>query len=110
MRERRSRWDLDDPKSAAGQRPLRLGYLAERLRPLLATPNDFLFRQANGDPWTDQLLYRRVRRALDDAGAYHTGDAWHAFRRLHSTLMSRLMSLFDLRAQMGHADIKTAQQ
>lgn len=110
VRERRSRWDLDDPKSAAGQRPLPLGYLAERLRPLMGSPNDFLFRQANGAPWTDQLLYRRVRRALDGAGARHEGNAWHAFRRLHATLMRSRMSLFDLRAQMGHADIKTTQK
>jgi hypothetical protein len=44
VRERRSRWDLDDPKSAAGQRPLPLGYLAERLRPLMASADQFLFR------------------------------------------------------------------
>jgi integrase len=110
VRERRSRWDVDDPKSAAGQRPLPLGYLADRLRPLLSGPDDFLFRQANGAPWTDQLLYRRVRRALDGAGARHEGNAWHAFRRLHATLMRTRMSLFDLREQMGHADIKTTQR
>jgi integrase len=47
---------------------------------------------------------------MDGANLYHTGNAWHAFRRLHSTLMSKRMSLFDLRAQMGHADIKTTQK
>jgi integrase len=110
VRERRSRWDLDDPKSAAGQRPLPLGYLAERLAPMMASPDCFLFRQADGEPWTDQLLYRRIRAAMDRAGLYHTGNAWHAFRRLHSTLMRKEMSLFDLRAQMGHADVRTTQR
>ena len=106
VRERRSRRDLDDPKSAAGQRLLPLGYRTERLRPLMVNPDYFLFRQADGEPWTDQLLYRRIRSAMDRAKLYHTGNAWHAFRRLHSTLVSRRISLFDLRAQMGHADIK----
>jgi integrase len=110
VRERRSRWDVDDPKSAAGQRPLPLGYLAERLRPLMASPDQFLFRQPEGEPWTDQLLYRRIRSAMDGAKLHHAGNAWHAFRRLHSTLMRREMSIFDLRAQMGHADIKTTQR
>jgi integrase len=110
IRERRSRWDVGDPKSDAGQRPLPVGYLAERLRPLMVGPEDFLLRQADGEPWTDQLLYRRIRSAMDGANLYHTGNAWHAFRRLHSTLMSKRMSLFDLRAQMGHANIKTTQK
>jgi integrase len=47
---------------------------------------------------------------MDGAKLYHTGNAWHAFRRLHSTLMRNEMSIFDLRAQMGHADIKTTQR
>ena len=47
---------------------------------------------------------------MDGAKLHHAGNAWHAFRRLHSTLMRREMSIFDLRAQMGHADIKTTQR
>jgi hypothetical protein len=47
---------------------------------------------------------------MDAAGLYHTGNAWYAFRRLHSTIMSRRMSLFDLRVQMGHAGIQTTER
>ena len=84
--------------------------LADRLRPLLTSPEAFVFRQSDGEPWTDQLLYRRIHAAMDAAGLSHTGNAWHAFRRLHSTIMSRRMSLFDLlRVPMGHADIQTMQ-
>jgi integrase len=110
VRERNVRHVMDDPKSTAGQRALPLGYLAPRLAPLMASPDDFLFRQDGGDSYTAQLLYRRVRAAMTAAGLYHEGNAFHAFRRLHSTLMSKRMSLFDLRAQMGHADIKTTQK
>lgn len=110
VRERNVRRDMDTPKSRAGQRPLPLGYLAEKLRPLMAGPEDFIFRQENGEAWTDQLLYRRIRAAMDAAEMYHTGNAWHAFRRLHLTLMSRNMSLFDLRAQAGHTDVRTTQR
>lgn len=110
IRERNVRHVMDDPKSGAGQRALPLGYLAPRLEPLMARPENFVFRQADGESYTDQLLYRRVRAAMTAAGLYHQGNAWHAFRRLHSTLMSTRMTLFDLRAQMGHADIRTTQR
>ena len=49
-----------------------------------------------------------MRKAAADL--YHEGNAFHAFRRLHSKLMSKRMSLFDLRAQMGHVDIRTTQK
>jgi integrase len=110
VRERNVRHVMDDPKSKAGQRALPLGYLAPRLAPLMGAPQDFIFRQPDGESYTDQLLYRRVRAAMQAANLYHEGNAFHAFRRLHSTLMSQRLSLFDLRAQMGHADIKTTQK
>lgn len=110
VRERNVRGVMDDPKSTAGQRTLPLGYLAAKVAPLMGGPENFLFRQSDGEPYTDQLLNRRVVAAMKRAGLYHEGNAFHAFRRLHSTLMSERMSLFDLRAQMGHADIKTTQK
>ena len=110
VRERNVRHVMDDPKSTAGQRALPLGYLAAKVAPLMGGPEDFLFRQEGGESYTDQLLYRRVRAAMAAAKLYHEGNAFHAFRRLHSTLMSERMSLFDLRIQMGNADIKTTQK
>jgi integrase len=110
---RRSRWDTDDPKSNAGQRPLPLGYLANTLRPRVlaaAKDNALLFTRPDGQPWDDHILYRHIRDAMDAAKLYHPGNAWHAFRRLHSTIMKKRMSLFDLKTQMGHADIKTTQK
>lgn len=110
VRERNVRRVMDDPKSRAGQRALPLGSLAPRLAPLIGGPDDFLFRDSVGGCFTDQLLHRRIRKALKDAGCDHAGNAWHAFRRLHLTLMSSRMSLFDLRAQAGHTDIRTTQK
>jgi len=110
VRERNVRRTMDDPKSRAGQRALPVGHLAPRLAAILGAPDDFLFRDASGGCYTDQLLHRRIRRALKSAGCDHAGNAWHAFRRLHSTLMRSRMSLFDLRAQMGHASIQTTQR
>ncbi|HEY1221414.1 MAG: hypothetical protein ABSE42_08155 [Bryobacteraceae bacterium] len=49
--------------------------------------------------------------ALDAWGhSGHVGNPWHAFRRLHITLMSTRVSLFDLRAQAGHAQLSTTQK
>jgi integrase len=112
VREQSSRKGMEDPKSVAGQRPLPLGYLADQLRPRIMSagnPEAFIFARPDGTPWNDNLLYHRIRSAMDDAGQHHEGNAWHSFRRLHSTIMKKRMSLFDLKTQMGHADIKTTQ-
>jgi site-specific recombinase XerD len=103
---------MEDPKSKDGQRPLPLGYLADQLRPRIMSagnPEAFIFARPDGTPWNDNLLYHRIRSAMDAAGQHHEGNAWHSFRRLHSTIMKKRMSLFDLKTQMGHADIKTTQ-
>lgn len=109
VRERNVRKDFDTPKSATGLRVLPLGVLAERLAPLMGDGEQCVFRQQTGVPWDDQLLYARVRAAMDDAKLYHAGNAWHAFRRLHLNLMSKRLSLFDLLAQAGHSDVRTTQ-
>jgi integrase len=108
--ERQVRGDVDAPKSTAGTRELPLGHLAGKFARLMGAPDDYVFRDSAGQPYTDQGLNRRLRAALDGAGLYHAGNAWHAFRRLHLTLMSQRMSLFDLRAQAGHAKVTTTQR
>lgn len=109
VRERNVRKEFDTPKSQQGLRVLPLGVLAERLAPLMGDGEQCVFRQKGGAPWDDQMLYQRVRAAMDDAKLYHAGNAWHAFRRLHLNLMSKRLSLFDLLAQAGHADVRTTQ-
>jgi integrase len=108
---RNCRYDTDTPKSAAGIRELPLGHLVTRFAGLIGTSEDYVFRDNAGQPYTDQRLHRRLHAALDAAGhGGHVGNAWHAFRRLHLTLMSTRMSLFDLRAQAGHAQLSTTQK
>lgn len=101
---------IDTPKTPAGQRALPLGHLAARITPLVGGPDDFLFRQPAGEPYTELALYHRLRAAMEAVGLYHQGNAWHAFRRLHATLMRSHKSLFDRRAQMGQATIQTTQR
>jgi len=44
-------------------------------------------------------------------GIKFPGFGWHAFRRLHLSLMSRRgLTIFDLRRQAGHADVRTTQR
>jgi len=108
--ERQVRGDVDKPKSKNSTRPLPLGHLAQHLAPLMAGPDDYVFRSASGGPLEDNMLNRRVRIALKAVGLYHSGNVWHAFRRCHLTLMSHQVSLFDLRSQAGHANISTTQR
>ena len=44
-------------------------------------------------------------------GIKFPGFGWHTFRRLHISLMqSRGLTLFELREQAGHADVRTTQR
>lgn len=44
---------------------------------------------------------------MESLGIKFPGFGGHTFRRMHLGLMSKKLSLFDLRHQAGHADIRT---
>lgn len=108
--EQLCRGEVDTPKSKAGTRRLPLGHLAARFERLMGKPEDYVFRESCGLPPRNDVLNHRLRAAVKAAKLYHFGSLWHAFRRLHITLMSERLSLFDLRAQAGHAQISTTQR
>lgn len=100
--EQRVRGALSDTKSNAGRRTLPLGSLAEKFAARAPKPDcvdDFVFTTAS--------FHNRLLRVLTKAGVYEVGNGWHAFRRLHLTMMSKRLSLFDLLRQAGHTNVKT---
>ena len=57
-------------------------------------------------PIAVQLSPRMVQLGIKFAGF-----GWHTFRRLHLSMMDqRGLSLFELRRQAGHADVRTTQR
>ncbi len=111
VKERRCGRVVDDPKSNLGTRTLPLGSFAARLAPLKGEPEELLIVKL-GHP-TENRFYKIVREAMREVGLYHAGNMFHAFRRLHSRLIADCLkgatSLFDLKRQLGHADISTTQ-
>lgn len=107
VRERVVNGESDDPKSDNGKRSLPLGTFAAQLAPLMARPEDFLFRK-NGHGISECTYGPAIRKATVRLGMRHKGNMFHAFRRLHSNLMKSLTP-WDLQRQMGHADITTTQ-
>jgi integrase len=109
VRRRDCRGDVGDTKSEKGRRVLAMGNLAEALRAHVAgkEPSGRVFTW-HGEPIRDNvLLGKTITPIMENLGIKFAGFGWHTFRRLHLSLMSKKLSLFDLRHQAGHADIRT---
>jgi len=113
VRRRNCRGDIGDTKSDAGFRDLPMGAVLKLLRKHIAgkAPTDPVFTY-QGEPIVDNLLLANyLTPRMKKLGIKFPGFGWHSFRRLHLSLMNRNgMTLFDLRRQAGHADIRTTQQ
>ena len=107
------RGSVGDTKSEAGKRDLPMGDLIESLRAHVAAkaPGDRVFTW-RGRPIVDNtLLADYLSPIMVALGIKFPGFGWHTFRRLHISMMSRRgLSIFDLRHQAGHADIRTTQR
>jgi integrase len=113
IRRRNCRGSIGETKSEAGTRAVGLGDAADKLRAHVASkrPSDPVFTW-QGEPIIDnQLLAGYVTPIMVRLGIKFPGFGWHAFRRLHLSLMSRRgLTIFDLRRQAGHADVRTTQR
>lgn len=112
VRRRDYRGDVGDTKSAEGTRLLPLGNVLDALHAHVAakSPEDRVFLH-DGEPIIDNhLLTHYLDPRLIKLGIKFPGFGWHTFRRLHLTLMQRRgLTLFALRRQAGHADVRTTQ-
>lgn len=110
---RNCRGDIGDTKSEAGTRDLAMGVVREALRAHVARkqPTDQVFTY-QGEPIVDNtLLANYLTPRMKKLGIKFPGFGWHTFRRLHLSLMNRNgLTLFDLRRQAGHADVRTTQR
>ncbi len=107
------RGSIGDTKSEKGTRELPLGSVAEALRAHIEgkAPTDRVFLWADQPIIDNQLLGKVLTPIMEDLGIEFPGFGWHSFRRLHLSLMSkRGLSLFELRQQAGHADVRTTQR
>ncbi len=107
------RGSVGDTKSDQGTRELPLGSVAEALRAHVAgkAATDRVFLWAEQPIVDNQLLGKVLTPIMEDLGIKFAGFGWHSFRRLHLSLMSkRGLSLFELRQQAGHADVRTTQR
>lgn len=115
VRRRDCRGSMGDTKSDAGTRDLAMGDMLESLREHVAAkaPGDRVFLW-EGEPIVDNtLLANYVTPIMESLGIKYAGFGWHTFRRLHLSLMSKRrsgLSLFELREQAGHADVRTTQR
>ena len=113
VQRRDCRGDVGDTKSEAGTRLLPLGNVLEALKAHVSAkrPTDrvFLYRES---PIVDNtLLANYLSPRMRKLGIKFPGFGWHTFRRLHITLMQqRGLTVFDLRRQAGHADVRTTQR
>lgn len=111
---RRSCGDVAQPKSEAGRRELPMGDLARALREHVAfkQPADPVFTHPAGKPISgSRLLGDYLTPRMVELGIKYPGFGWHTFRRLHLSMMDqRGLSLFELRRQAGHADVRTTQR
>jgi integrase len=113
VRRRFCRGDEADTKSESGIRVLPLGYAAELLACHVAgkRPEDYVFMHA-GEPIQDNtLLANYLTPRMVKLGIKFPGFGWHTFRRMHLSIMQhRGLSIFDLRRQAGHTDVRTTQE
>jgi integrase len=112
VQRRFCRGDMGDTKSDPGTRLLGMGSLVEDLRSHVAAKasTDPVFTY-DGKPIMDNtLLANHVTPVMEKLGIKFPGFGWHTFRRIHLTMMRQRVSVFDLRAQAGHADVRTTQR
>jgi integrase len=107
------RGDVGDTKSEEGTRLLPLGGVLEALQEhIQGKPSDARVFTYQDAPIVDNtLLANYLTPRMKRLGIKFPGFGWHTFRRLHITLMQqRGLTLFDLRRQAGHADVRTTQR
>jgi integrase len=113
VRRRNCRGSVGQTKSEAGTRDLGLGGVAGKLLGHVQgkAASDPVFTW-HGAPIVDNtLLANYVSPIMVKLGMKFPGFGWHTFRRLHLSLMAlNGLSLFDLRQQAGHADLRTTQK
>lgn len=110
--KRRCRGNVGDTKSEAGTRQLGMGSLAGNLQRHVAgrAPTDAVFTYRGNLILDNYVLAHYLSPIMAKLGLKFPGFGWHSFRRLHLTLMAqRGLSVFDLRQQAGHADVRTTQ-
>lgn len=112
VQRRNCRGDIGETKSDAGTRTLGLGDAAEKLKEHVAGRSlDALVFTWRGEPIVDnELLANVVTPIMVRLGIKFPGFGWHSFRRLHLSLMSQRLTIFELRHQAGHADVRTTQR
>lgn len=112
VRRRYCRGDEGSTKTDNGERTLPLGYAGELLAEHVAAKrlDDYVFTH-DGEPIVDNtLLANYLTPRMKKLGIKFPGFGWHTFRRLHLSLMQgRGLTLFELRRQAGHADVRTTQ-
>ncbi len=108
---RQCRGDVGQTKSESGERNLPLGHLAEifRKRRGDAMDDDYVFMWQGGPLRDNALLANYLTPRMVKLSIKFPGFGWHTFRRLHLTHMRNRLSVFDLRTQAGHADVRTTQ-
>lgn len=111
--KRNCRGDVGDTKSEAGTRGLPMGGVREKLQAHVAgkAEGDPVFTYQGAPIVDNTLLANYLTPRMKKLGIKFAGFGWHTFRRLHlSLLQSRGLTLFELRQQAGHADIRTTQR
>src|SRR4029077_8540433 len=94
-------------------RSLPMGDLLRGLREHVAfkAPADPVFTHAGNPVSGSRLLGDYLTPRMVALGIKFPGFGWHTFRRLHLSMMDqRGLSLFELRRQAGHADVRTTQR
>jgi integrase len=110
--KRNCRGDVGNTKSESGVRVLPLGDVAAKLAGHVQgkAPTDPVFTW-QGKPIVDNLLLANyVSPIMVKLGIKFPGFGWHTFRRMHLSMMAPRLTVFDLRRQAGHADVRTTQR
>lgn len=107
--ERQCRGNVDSPKSIKGFRLLPMGDLVPKYKTLAGKPEDLVFRQVNGQPYTDcELLGNYFTPILERLKLKFAGSGWHTLRRMHLTWFSENGgTAFEIQEQAGHSRIDT---
>jgi integrase len=108
------RGDLDEPKTDASNRTRPLGPMAVELAAIYPGPqarDQFVFVGDDGNMPPDErdLLRFGLRPVLKKLGLYYQGFGWHAFRRLHLTLLQSKggATPFEAMKAAGHTRLAT---
>jgi|SRR5215469_2640039 len=96
--------ELNDPKSRAGRRPLKLGTLAARfVKPAAVAATSFVWPDA-----TYSMLQHRLVECGERAGIDFKGFGWHTLRRTYATFREMIGAAQvpspELVRDMGHSN------